>query len=162
MALAPGTRIGPYEVIALLGTGSMGEGYRATDPRLGRDVAIKVLPDATRASPEPGVRFEREARLLVSISHPNVATIDRPRDDQLSISRRARSVPRQRPRRRTLCPVDGAGHAGVRTARGLRLGPQRSGCWDTRSGPRVGGAALNRRTTPTVEQSRHHLRRADA
>jgi serine/threonine protein kinase len=90
MAVAPGTRIGPYEVVALLGTGGMGEVYRASDPRLGRDVAIKVLPEATRGSPDPstgsgssraqprderGARFEREARLLASINHPNIATI---------------------------------------------------------------------------------------
>ena len=75
MALTPGTRIGPYEVITLLGTGGMGEVYRATDPRLDRDVAIKVLPEAVRASSESGVRFEREARLLASLNHPNIATI---------------------------------------------------------------------------------------
>jgi serine/threonine protein kinase len=74
-ALAPGTRIGPYEVVTLLGVGGMGEVYRATDPRLGRDVAIKVLPEAARASHEVGVRFEREARLLASLNHPNIATI---------------------------------------------------------------------------------------
>ena len=75
MALAPGTRIGPYEVVTLLGTGGMGEVYRAIDPRLERDVAIKVLPEAVRASSESGVRFEREARLLASLNHPNIATI---------------------------------------------------------------------------------------
>jgi hypothetical protein len=75
MPIAPGTRIGPYEVVALLGTGGMGEVYRARDPRLGREVAIKVLPEATRASPERADRFEREARLLASINHPNIATI---------------------------------------------------------------------------------------
>jgi len=75
MALAPGTRIGPYRVVGLLGTGGMGEVYRATDPRLGRDVAIKVLPEAMRASSERGVRFEREARLLASLNHPSIATI---------------------------------------------------------------------------------------
>jgi len=75
MAVARGTRIGPYEIVALLGAGGMGEVYRASDPRLGRDVAIKVLPEATRASSERGARFEREARLLASINHPNIATI---------------------------------------------------------------------------------------
>ena len=75
MALAPGTRIGPYEVVTLLGTGGMGEVYRATDPRLGRDVAIKVLPEAKQASPDRADRFEREARLLASLNHPNIATI---------------------------------------------------------------------------------------
>ncbi len=75
MAIAPGTRIGPYEVVALLGTGGMGEVYRASDPRLGREVAIKVLPEATRACSDRTARFEREARLLASINHPNIATI---------------------------------------------------------------------------------------
>jgi serine/threonine protein kinase len=75
MPLAQGTRIGPYEVVTLLGSGGMGEVYRATDPRLGRDVAIKVLPEAVRDSTERGVRLEREARLLASINHPNIATI---------------------------------------------------------------------------------------
>ncbi len=75
MTVSPGTRIGPYEVVALLGTGGMGEVYRARDPRLGREVAIKVLPEATRASAERADRFEREARLLASINHPNIATI---------------------------------------------------------------------------------------
>src|SRR5262245_65419769 len=75
MPLVPGTRIGPYEIAALLGTGGMGEVYRATDPRLGRDVAIKVLPESVRARAERDVRFEREARLLASLNHPNIATI---------------------------------------------------------------------------------------
>jgi serine/threonine protein kinase len=75
MAVTPGTRIGPYEVVGLLGAGGMGEVYRASDPRLGRDVAIKVLSEATRASPERRTRFEREATLLASINHPNIATI---------------------------------------------------------------------------------------
>src|SRR5438876_4325662 len=75
MAVAPGTRIGPYEIIALLGKGGMGEVYRATDSRLGRDVAVKVLPEVKRASPDRDARFEREARLLASINHPNIATI---------------------------------------------------------------------------------------
>jgi serine/threonine protein kinase len=75
MALAPGTRIGPYEVVALLGTGGMGEVYRATDPRLGREVAVKVLPEAKHAGPDRAARFEREARLLASINHPNIARL---------------------------------------------------------------------------------------
>ena len=74
MAIDPGTRIGPYEVVALLGKGGMGEVYRAHDPRLGRDVAIKVLPE-TKGTSEERARFAREARLLASINHPNIATI---------------------------------------------------------------------------------------
>ncbi|MDZ4804025.1 MAG: protein kinase [Candidatus Eisenbacteria bacterium] len=75
MPLSPGTRIGPYEVIAPLGAGGMGEVFRARDSRLGRDVAIKTLPDAFAAEPERLARFEREARLLASLSHPNIGGI---------------------------------------------------------------------------------------
>ena len=75
MRLTPGTQIGPYQIIAPLGSGGMGEVYRATDPRLGRDVAIKVLREATHATSESFSRFEREARMLASINHPNIATI---------------------------------------------------------------------------------------
>src|SRR2546428_280692 len=75
MAVGRGPRIGPYEITALLGKGGMGEVYRATDSRLGRHVAVKVLPEAKRASPERDARFEREARLLASINHPNIATM---------------------------------------------------------------------------------------
>lgn len=75
MTLAAGARIGPYEVVALIGAGGMGEVYRATDPRLQRDVAIKVLRDDAAPDPEQSARFEREARLLASLNHPNIATI---------------------------------------------------------------------------------------
>jgi serine/threonine protein kinase/Tfp pilus assembly protein PilF len=75
MTLAPGTKLGPYEIVAPLGAGGMGEVYRAKDPRLGREVAIKGLPDTFAGSPERLARFEREARLLASLSHPNIATI---------------------------------------------------------------------------------------
>ncbi|MFI5166472.1 MAG: hypothetical protein ACHQQS_07635 [Thermoanaerobaculales bacterium] len=61
MSLAPGTRLGPYEILAPLGAGGMGEVYRAHDPKLGRDVAIKVLPGDLAANPEALSRFEREA-----------------------------------------------------------------------------------------------------
>jgi serine/threonine-protein kinase len=75
MPLAPGTRLGPYEIVAPLGAGGMGEVYRARDPRLGRDVAIKALPAAFSRDPERLARFEREAQTLASLSHPNIATI---------------------------------------------------------------------------------------
>jgi serine/threonine protein kinase/Tfp pilus assembly protein PilF len=73
--LAPGTRVGPYEVLAPLGAGGMGEVWRARDPRLERDVAIKALPSAFAQNPERLARFEREARLLASLNHPNIAGI---------------------------------------------------------------------------------------
>jgi eukaryotic-like serine/threonine-protein kinase len=75
MALAPGTRLGSYEVTAQIGVGGMGEVYRATDPNLRRDVAIKVLPDAVAADPERLARFQREAQILASLNHPNIAQI---------------------------------------------------------------------------------------
>jgi serine/threonine protein kinase/Tol biopolymer transport system component len=70
-----GTRTGPYEVIALLGAGGMGEVYRARDTRLERDVALKVLPEEFFEDPERKARFEREARLLAGLSHPNIAVV---------------------------------------------------------------------------------------
>ena len=75
MPLVPGTRLGPYEIVAALGAGGMGEVYRARDPRLGREVAIKGLPDTFAQHPERLARFEREARLLASLNHPNIAAI---------------------------------------------------------------------------------------
>src|SRR6266700_989159 len=75
MVLVAGTRLGVYEVSAALGAGVMGEVYRARDPRLGRDVAIKVLPARLTSDPSALARFEREARVLASLSHPNILTI---------------------------------------------------------------------------------------
>ena len=75
MSLHPGTRLGPYEILAPLGVGGMGEVYRARDARLGRDVAIKALPAAFAADPERLARFQREAQTLASLNHPNIAAI---------------------------------------------------------------------------------------
>jgi serine/threonine protein kinase/Tol biopolymer transport system component len=75
MSLAAGGRLGPYEITAKLGTGGMGEVWRATDSRLKRDVAIKVLPAEFTADPERLARFEREAQLLAQLHHPNIASI---------------------------------------------------------------------------------------
>src|SRR5262245_19721313 len=75
MALTPGTRLGPYEILSALGAGGMGEVYRATDINLGRQVAIKVLPEAFSQDPERVARFEREAKTLASLNHPNIAII---------------------------------------------------------------------------------------
>ena len=73
--LAAGTRFGPYIVEGRLGTGGMGEVYRARDTKLGREVAIKILPEAFADDPEPLARFEREARTLAALNHPNIAVI---------------------------------------------------------------------------------------
>ncbi len=75
MALTPGTRLGPYEITAQIGVGGMGEVYRATDTKLKRDVAVKVLPSALAADPERLARFQREAEVLASLNHPNIAAI---------------------------------------------------------------------------------------
>ena len=75
MSLSPGTRLGSYEVTALIGQGGMGEVYRARDTKLGRDVALKVLPDVFADDPERLARFQREARVLASLNHPNIASI---------------------------------------------------------------------------------------
>src|SRR5215510_826132 len=73
--LSPGSRLGPYEIRGLLGSGGMGEVYRAYDARLRRDVAIKVLPQLLTADRERVSRFEREAHLLAALNHPNIAAI---------------------------------------------------------------------------------------
>ena len=70
-----GARLGPYEIQSLLGRGGMGEVYRAHDAKLGRDVAIKTLPKEFGADPERVARFHREARVLASLNHPNIAAI---------------------------------------------------------------------------------------
>jgi len=75
MPLTPGSKLGPYEIVAPIGAGGMGEVYRAKDARLGREVAIKVLPSHLAASPEARQRFEREARAVSSLNHPNICTL---------------------------------------------------------------------------------------
>jgi len=75
MALAPATRLGPYEIVSAIGAGGMGEVYRARDTRLGRDVAVKVLPGGVTADPERVRRFEKEARSASALNHPNIVTV---------------------------------------------------------------------------------------
>ena len=75
MSLASGSRLGPYEVVSPIGAGGMGEVYRARDTKLGRDVALKVLPDSLAPDPERLARFEREAQLLAALNHPSIAHI---------------------------------------------------------------------------------------
>jgi serine/threonine protein kinase len=75
MPLAHGTNLGPYQVLSALGAGGMGEVYRARDTRLDRDDALKVLPEAFASDAERMARFEREAKVLASLSHTNIAPI---------------------------------------------------------------------------------------
>jgi serine/threonine protein kinase len=75
MALEAGTRLGSYVIQSLLGAGGMGEVYRARDTKLSRDIALKVLPELFAADPERLARFKREAQVLASLNHPNIAAI---------------------------------------------------------------------------------------
>ena len=77
MSLSTGTRIGPYEVVGLLGAGGMGQVYRGRDARLLRDVALKILPPAFASDPERVARFEREAQLLAQLGHANIGALER-------------------------------------------------------------------------------------
>jgi len=82
MPLTPATRLGPYEIVALLGAGGMGEVYRARDARLGRDVALKVLPEALALSPDRLARFEREAKTVAGLNHPNIVVLHSIEEDR--------------------------------------------------------------------------------
>ena len=75
MSLNPGTRFGPYAVVGKIGQGGMGEVYRATDTKLNRDAALKILPEQFAADPDRQARFTREAQVLASLNHPNIAGI---------------------------------------------------------------------------------------
>lgn len=75
MALPPGTRLGAYAITGQLGAGGMGEVYRARDSRLGRDVALKILPEGFATDPDRLARFEREARTLASLNRPHIAQV---------------------------------------------------------------------------------------
>ena len=75
MSLDPGTRLGPYEILAPIGAGGMGEVYKARDTRLDRTVAIKVLPEHVASDPNLQQRFEREAKTISSLNHPNICTL---------------------------------------------------------------------------------------
>src|SRR6201997_3160717 len=75
MSLAPGSKLGPFEILAPIGVGGMGEVYRARDTKLKREVALKVLPEAFARDPDRMARFQREAEVLASLNHPNIAHI---------------------------------------------------------------------------------------
>ena len=75
MSLAPGSKLGPYEILAPVGAGGMGEVWRARDARLGREVAIKILPEGFAQHPDRLRRFEQEARVVATLNHPNILAI---------------------------------------------------------------------------------------
>ena len=82
MALTVGTRLGHYDVTALIGEGGMGQVYQATDTKLGRQVALKILPEAFATDPDRLARFQREAQVLASLNHPNIAQIHGIEEDE--------------------------------------------------------------------------------
>ena len=90
MSLAPGTTLGPYSVTAKIGEGGMGEVYRARDTKLDRDVALKVLPQAFTDDPGRLARFEREAKVLASLNHPNIGHINGLEDTDFPVPRGGR------------------------------------------------------------------------
>ena len=103
MALAPGVRLGSYEVQSLIGEGGMGQVWQATDTQLGRHVALKILPDAFATDPDRLARFQREAHVLASLNHPNIAAIY---GIEQSDDTRAQSIPGfVGPQRRSGWPV---------------------------------------------------------
>ena len=108
MALGKGSQFGPYSVIGLLGAGGMGEVYRAHDTKLGRDVAIKILPSALAEDEDRLARFEREAKLLATLNHPHIAVVyglDEVAGTSVSRRRsRARQATRARPAHRRFRP----------------------------------------------------------
>jgi serine/threonine protein kinase len=75
MPLSPGDKLGPYEILAPLGAGGMGEVYHTRDTNLGREVAIKLLPDSLARDPDRQARLRREAQILASLNHPNIAAV---------------------------------------------------------------------------------------
>jgi serine/threonine protein kinase len=75
VTIPAGTRLGPYEILALIGVGGMGEVYRARDTRLGREIAVKVLADHLARDPDALARFEREARAVATLAHPNILDV---------------------------------------------------------------------------------------
>src|ERR1700752_4309275 len=75
MPLAPGTKLGPYEILTPLGAGGMGEVYRARDTRLGREVALKILPSSFAGDADRLRRFEQEARAVAALNHPNILAV---------------------------------------------------------------------------------------
>src|SRR5512138_3013176 len=81
MPLSVGTRLGTYQITGSLGAGGMGEVYRARDTRLGREVAVKVLPENVASNPDRLARFEREARAVAGLNHPNIVTLHSVEDE---------------------------------------------------------------------------------
>ena len=127
MPLAAGTRLGPYDVLGLIGAGGMGEVYKARDTRLDRTVAIKILPAELSADPERRARFEREARAIAALAHPHICTLydigrrhDGPADAYLVMEHLAGEIARRAPAARPAAARAGARHRGADRRRARR------------------------------------------
>ena len=170
MTLAPGTRLGPYEITAPLGAGGMGEVYRARDTRLGREVAIKVLPQHLGANAEVRARFEREAKTVSSLNHPNICTlfdVGRERDTdylvmELIDGADLYKVLKTASERGVDFPIDVATHVTAEVATGLDYAHRKNDplgrrAWDVydRHFGRFTGASLD----PELRRLRHAGRR---
>jgi serine/threonine protein kinase len=138
MALSAGTRLGPYEILAPLGAGGMGEVCRARDTRLDRTVAIKVLPDDLAADPQLKARLEREARAISALAHPHICTLHDVGEDDgrtfLVMEHLEGETLSERLRRGPL-PVDAALEVATQIAEALAAAPRgtfsrrSAGCW---------------------------------
>ena len=133
MSLAPGARLGPYELVSLIGSGGMGEVYKARDTRLDRIVAIKALPASLAADPQFRERFDREARVIASLNHPHICILHDVGHERLRPARGAGGE------RGEAAPPSASG--GVPGARTLRAGVPERG-W--------GPARIRGRTWPTA------------
>ena len=152
-----GRRIGPYDLRSLLGAGGMGEVYLARDTRLGRDVAIKILPQVFTADPDRLARFEREARVLASLNHPNIGAIygleeaDGVRALVLELVEGETLAERIRRPEGLRLPGDGSG--GLQASRSTRRSPSR-GRSPRRSTPRTRRASSIATSSPPTSRSR--------
>ena len=143
--MTPGDKLGPYEILAPIGTGGMGEVYRARDTKLGRDVAIKVLPAALARDPDRLTRLEREARVLASLNHPNIAAIYGLEDNAIvmelvegpTLAERIKAAPLPLEEALTIArAIDGATRSGTRIGRSGDLAHTGHGCDSGGHGPR--------------------------
>ena len=124
MSLSPGTTVGPYTIVSKLGEGGMGEVYRATDSRLGRDVALKVLPDDVAGDQDRRARFEREAKALAALNHFNIAQVYGLEDRAIVMELLEGETLRDRLRAGTM-PVRKAIDYAIQIARGLAASHER-------------------------------------
>ena len=153
MTLAAGSRLGPYEILAAIGAGGMGEVYRARDTRLERTVAVKVLPEHLTSNEELRQRFEREAKTISQLSHPHICALyDVGREGDARLPRHG--VPRGRDARRAA----GQGRAALRAAPALRHRDRRRAGQGAPAGNRAPGLEARQRHADEVGRQAPRLR----